>query len=155
MCWLCAIDYFLHCKVDFRQSKGTYSLTCFIYFMQVNFIAESTFKLYAPSAQRPFISTCSRTTVCAAVIEMLPTLTQTQRVSTNLQLINIITAPLVNSALDNILWSDSSFGYFTQLHTCAHHEWMFLSLTVIFETSGLLFCHAQRTDFPLTIHSAV
>ena len=31
---------FLHCKVDFRQSKGNYSLTYFI-ICRCNFIAES------------------------------------------------------------------------------------------------------------------
>jgi hypothetical protein len=55
-----------------------------------------------------------------------------------------ITAPLVNSTLDNVLWSYSCSGHFTQLCTCAHHAWMFFCLPVIFETSSLLFCHAQR-----------
>jgi hypothetical protein len=63
---------------------------------------------------------------------------------------HIITAPPVNSTLDNILYSDSRSGHFTKLCTCAQHESMFFTRPVTFENSSLLFCHAQRSVISLT-----
>ena len=54
-----------------------------------------------------------------------------------------ITAPLVNSTLDNGLWSDSGSGHFTQLSTYAPHEQEFFQPACNLQNQVcLLFCYA-------------